>query len=205
ERGGQRGARSVRREHHVRPGTARPVDGVPRQGRHAERTGTCGVRDALLSRSAPGRDRPGARVASAQGELPVDRGGGEAGRGVGRRSLSGRANAGPLAEERSVDPIPESETLLELLVRWEELRRQGKTATPEELCPNDARLQALLRERLARRQRLYAALDLPGAAGHEPVARPAALPVIDGYEIGELLGRGGMGLVVKAVQKALKR
>jgi hypothetical protein len=104
-----------------------------------------------------------------------------------------------------VHSAPEWESLLDLLVQWEELRQQGKTATPEELCPDDARLQALLRERLARRQRLQAALDLPAPTRQEQVARPAPLPVIDGYEMGELLGRGGMALVFRARHKVLNR
>jgi WD40 repeat protein/predicted Ser/Thr protein kinase len=104
-----------------------------------------------------------------------------------------------------VGPGSDSETLLDLLVQWEELRAQGKEARPEELCPDDADLQARLRERLARRQRLEAAMELPAAARREPVPVAAMLPVIDGYEIGELLGRGGMGLVFRAEHKGLKR
>jgi serine/threonine protein kinase len=104
-----------------------------------------------------------------------------------------------------VDTVPEPDRLLELIVQWEELRQQGRSATVEELCPDDAQLQALLRQRLARRQRLQTALDLPGSTHQDPGAGPAPLPVIAGYEIGEVLGRGGMGLVFRAVQKALKR
>jgi hypothetical protein len=104
-----------------------------------------------------------------------------------------------------VPSAPEWDSLLDLIVQWEELRQQGRTLSPEELCPDDARLQGLLRERLARRLRLEAALALPEATRLESVAQPAALPVIDSYEMGDLLGRGGMGLVFRARHKALNR
>src|SRR5262249_40584081 len=90
--------------------------------------------------------------------------------------------------ERAVRPDSEPETLVEVPAQWQELRQQGKGRAPEELCRDDAQPQALLRERLARRQRLHAALDLPGVTQHAPVAGLAPLPVIDGYEIGDLLG-----------------
>jgi serine/threonine protein kinase len=97
------------------------------------------------------------------------------------------------------------ETLLELLVQWEELRCQGKSATPEELCPDDLKMRSLLKERLLKRQHLQAVLDMPGSTLNDRLWEPGPLPVIDGYGVGELLGRGGMGVVYRARQYGLER
>ena len=41
------------------------------------------------------------------------------------------------------------EQLLDLLAWWEEGRQQGRTPTPEELCPDDQTLREELRKRIA--------------------------------------------------------
>src|SRR5262245_5749175 len=98
-----------------------------------------------------------------------------------------------------------SETLLDLLVLWEEQRRRGLTPTPETLCPDDPSLRELLRQRIARRERMQAALKLPDDTLHYATVPATTVPVIEGYTIHETVGRGGMGVVYRATQQALHR
>src|SRR5262245_19496089 len=101
--------------------------------------------------------------------------------------------------------MSDTDPLIELLGVWEENYHLGKNPTAEELCPHDTVLQERLRQRIGRRLKLLMRIEPATLAPADGALAVPAVPQLAGFELHEVLGAGGMGVVYRARQLALNR
>ena len=96
--------------------------------------------------------------------------------------------------------MPVSPLLLELL---EKAAESGLSA--EEVCRDQPHLIAEVRACLRQLSSVKDEMDALFPEEDEPAPARSAKPEISGYSVGDVIGRGGMGVVYRAIQLGLKR
>ena len=103
-----------------------------------------------------------------------------------------------------------SETIDELLLRWQELRQQDPRPSVRELCADHPSLADELAGRVAAFESMEAMLGVgahatvPEAGVEHGVHRHLAEKLLPlGYQLLEMIDQGGMGVVYKATQVKL--